>query len=74
MLQNVYRPEVQQSFLKTMVQTIGQIESMQGETKNSIDEARHMLSDIYESNIDSFQQCFTEYNQSILATVSQPSQ
>ena len=55
-----------------MVQTIGQIESMQGETKNSIDEARMMLSEIYESNIDSFQQCFAEYHTSVMSSVSLP--
>ena len=46
-----------------MVQTIDRFADREDKLQGSIDEARLMLSDLYEGNEEAFKQCFEQYDQ-----------
>ena len=48
--------------------TIAEIEENENMTKNSISDARMMLSDMYETKRESFYRCFTEFNSTMLGS------
>lgn len=48
--------------------TIADIEENENLTKNSISDARMMLSEMYETKRESFYRCFTEFNSTMLGS------
>lgn len=48
--------------------TIAEIENDENVAKNSISDARMMLSEIFETKRESFYQCFTEFNSTMLGS------
>lgn len=53
-----------------MQATIAEIEDNENMTKNSISDARMMLSEMYETKNESFYECFIEFNSTMLGSKS----
>ena len=63
---NTVRSTESEDEMEQVKATIADIENTEIYTKNSICDARMMLSDMYETKKESFYQCFTEFNSTML--------